>query len=333
MNKSIFTDSDINCLVILGPTAVGKTALAVRLAEHFGSEILSADSRQVYRGLDIGSGKDLNEYTVPYHLIDITDLSVEYSVFDYQRDFYRAFSAVRDKGKLPILAGGTGLYLDAVVRGYDMKRVPENPALREKLAALNMDELCALLYRLKKEAGTEAHNTTDTENRARLLRAIEIETYNAEHCVPQAAEKAAPVRPEVKAFIIGTTFPRDMLRSFIRKRLKERLDGGMIEEVENLHRRAPGLKEGASWERLERLGLEYRFIADYLQGRIESREELETKLGIAIGRFAKRQETWFRGMQKKGAVIHWLEHDGSREDCSVERRFEKALSLLNSLRA
>lgn len=331
MNKSVFTDSYKNCLVILGPTAVGKTALAVRLAEYFGGEILSADSRQVYRGLDIGSGKDLDEYTVPYHLIDITDLSIEYSVFDYQRDFYKAFAQVLQKGKTPLIAGGTGLYLDAVIRGYNMKRVSENPALREKLSALDMDELCALLYELKKQAGTEVHNTTDTENRARLVRAIEIETYNAEYSLAENKENAGALHPKVKPFIIGTTFPRDMLRSFIRKRLKVRLDSGMIEEVEKLHRCAPGLKKGASWERLERLGLEYRFIADYLQGRISSREELETKLGIAIGQFAKRQETWFRGMQKKGVDIRWLEHNGSREDCSVERRFEKILVLLNTV--
>ncbi|MGI5173688.1 tRNA (adenosine(37)-N6)-dimethylallyltransferase MiaA [Treponema sp. OMZ 840] len=335
MDKSIFTESDINCLVVLGPTAVGKTALAVRLAEHFNAEILSADSRQVYRGLDIGSGKDLDEYTVPYHLIDITDLSVEYSVFDYQRDFYTAFNTVRQKEKVPLIAGGTGLYLDAVIRVYDMKRVPENPVLREKLSSLHMDELCALLYTLKQEAGTEVHNTTDTETRARLIRAIEIETYNAEHKEKKANaedenKKAAALHPLVKPLIIGTTFPRDMLRAAIRKRLKARLAGGMIEEVENLHRTAPGLTEGASWERLERLGLEYRFIAEYIQGRITSREELETKLGIAIGQFAKRQETWFRGMQKKGVHIHWLEHNGTHEDCSVECRFEQSLRLLRS---
>ncbi|WP_428771095.1 tRNA (adenosine(37)-N6)-dimethylallyltransferase MiaA [Treponema sp. HNW] len=333
MNKSILSDSDINCLVILGPTAVGKTGLAVRLAEHFTGEILSADSRQVYRGLDIGSGKDLNEYTVPYHLIDITDLSVEYSVFEYQRDFYNAFREVLQKGTLPVIAGGTGLYLDAVIRSYDMKRVPENTALREKLSALTMEELILILSDLKKQAGVQVHNTTDTESRTRLIRAIEIETYNAAAPLEKSEKKAGPLRPEIKPFIIGTTFPRDMLRDAIRKRLKIRLDTGMIEEVEKLHRCAPGLSKGASWERLERLGLEYRFIAEYLQGRIKAREELETRLGIAIGQFAKRQETWFRGMQKKGVDIHWLDHNGSREDCSVERRFEKTLALLNTLRA
>jgi len=321
-----------NCLVILGPTAVGKTALAVRLAEYFGAEILSADSRQVYRGLDIGSGKDLNEYTVPYHLIDITDLSVEYSVFNYRQDFYAVFSELTKRGVLPIIAGGTGLYLDAVIRGYDMKPVPENPALRERLNGLSMDDLCALLQTLKTEAGIQLHNTTDTQNRKRLIRAIEIETFNAENGAvdrerqPLQNVTASPVKP----FVIGTTFPRDMLRASIRRRLKERLAGGMIEEVENLHRSAPGLPGGASWERLERLGLEYRFISEYIQGRIGSREELETKLGIAIGQFAKRQETWFRGMEKKGVYIHRLEHDGSAQSLSIDRRFEQCLKLISS---
>ena len=167
---------NVNCLVVLGPTAVGKTALAVRLAEHFGGEILSCDSRQVYRGLDIGSGKDLCEYTVPYHLIDITDLSKEYSVFDYQKDFYRAFADVISRGKLPVIAGGTGLYIDSVVRSYHMQCVPENTELRKRLAYLSDEKLIVLLRDLKRFAGSDLHNSTDITQRKRLIRAIEIET-------------------------------------------------------------------------------------------------------------------------------------------------------------
>lgn len=202
-------------------------------------------------------------------------------------------------------------------------------ALREKLAALSMDDLTALLYKLKAAAGSKVHNSTDTLNRTRLVRAVEIETYNAEQTALRQVPQPEPQRT-IHPFIVGTTFPRDMLRSRIRKRLKSRLENGMIEETEALHRCAPGLSEGASWERLERLGLEYRFVSQYLRGLITSREELETKLGIAIGQFAKRQETWFRGMEKKGVRIHWLEHDGSEKDCSVERRFEQIVRLLQT---
>lgn len=339
---------NVNCLVVLGPTAVGKTALAVRLAEHFGGEILSCDSRQVYRGLDIGSGKDLCEYTVPYHLIDITDLSKEYSVFDYQKDFYRAFADVISRGKLPVIAGGTGLYIDSVVRSYHMQCVPENTELRKRLAYLSDEKLIVLLRDLKRFAGSDLHNSTDITQRKRLIRAIEIETYNAEsgeaktqtNCVGNTeAKKQSNITrssnksgiAEVRPFILGTSFPRDMLRRFIRRRLKERMQNGLIEEVENLHRNAPGMADGVSWECFDRLGLEYRFVSQFLQKgdfSKQAKEELETRLGIAIGQFAKRQETWFRGMEKKGVVIHHLAHDGSEKDCSVERRFAYALVLL-----
>jgi len=351
---ALILPENVNCLVVLGPTAVGKTALAVRLAEHFGGEILSCDSRQVYRGLDIGSGKDLCEYTVPYHLIDITDLSKEYSVFDYQKDFYRAFADVISRGKLPVIAGGTGLYIDSVVRSYHMQCVPENTELRKRLAYLSDEKLIVLLRDLKRFAGSDLHNSTDITQRKRLIRAIEIETYNAEfantktqtNCVGNTeAEKQsggtralndtqAPNKsstPEVRPFILGTSFPRDMLRRFIRRRLKERMQNGLIEEVENLHRSAPGMADGVSWERFDRLGLEYRFVSQFLQKgdfSKQAKEELETRLGIAIGQFAKRQETWFRGMEKKGVVIHHLAHDGSEKDCSVEQRFAYALVLL-----
>ncbi len=308
-----------NCLVVLGPTAVGKTALAVTLAEHFSAEILSADSRQVYKGLNIGSGKDLNEYTVPYHLIDITDLSCEYSVYDYQSDFNKAFLDITNRGVLPIVAGGTGMYLDAIIRGYNLVKVPTNEVLRETLLGKSMEELAGILISLKEKVGKTVHNDTDLTEHHRLLRAIEIETFeqSGNSIENQTIEKKVDIIP----LIIGTTFPRDMLRANIKKRLISRLEEGMIEEVEALHKTY-------SWERLERLGLEYRFISEFLQGKIATKEELINLLYIAIGQFAKRQETWYRGMVKKGVTINWLPHDGSKKDCEKFVRFEYALDII-----
>ncbi len=312
---------DYNCLVVLGPTAVGKTALAVKLAEYFKGEILSADSRQVYNGLNIGSGKDLNEYTVPYHLIDITDLSKEYSVYDYQSDFHKAFLDITKRSVFPIVAGGTGMYLDAIIRGYNLVKVPTNEALRESLLGKSMEELVSILIALKEKTGKTVHNDTDLTEHHRLIRAIEIETFEQSGQVVenQTIEKKANIKP----LIIGTTFPRDMLRSNIKKRLVSRLEEGMIEEVEDLHKTY-------SWERLERLGLEYRFISEYLQGKIATKEEMTEKLYIAIGQFAKRQETWYRGMVKKGVTIHWLPHDGSKKDCEKQTRFNYTLDIINN---
>ncbi len=310
-----------NCLVVLGPTAVGKTALAVMLGEHFSGEILSADSRQVYKGLNIGSGKDLNEYTVPYHLIDITDLSNEYSVYDYQSDFHQAFSNIIGRNVLPIIAGGTGMYLDAIIRGYNLVKVPTNESLRESLLGKSMEELVDILISLKAKSGKTVHNDTDLTEHHRLLRAIEIETFEQTGCTVE--EQAFEKKIDVKPFIIGTTFPRDMLRANIKKRLVSRLEEGMIEEVENLHK-------DYSWERLERLGLEYRFISEFLQGKIATKQEMIDKLYIAIGQFAKRQETWYRGMIKKGVEINWLPHDGSKKDCEKLTRFEYALEIIKN---
>lgn len=319
MSQKVFP-SNANCLVVLGPTAVGKTALAVKLAEYFNSEIISADSRQTYKGLDIGSGKDLSEYTVAYHLIDIVDLSTEYSVYDYQSDFHTAFSEIIERNKLPIIAGGTGMYLDAIIRGYNLVKVPTNEALRNELLGKTMDELTVVLENLKRQANAKLHNDTDITERHRLLRAIEIETFNQSGEVSTSCEMVE--RPHINPFVIGTTFPRDMLRANIKRRLYSRLDEGMIEEVENLHKLY-------SWERLERLGLEYRFISEFLQGRIATKQEMIDNLYIAIGQFAKRQETWYRGMERKGVKINWLPHDGSKKDCGVDIRFEYALKLIS----
>lgn len=319
---SDITSSDVsnckyNCLVVLGPTAVGKTALAVKLAEKFSGEIISADSRQVYRGLDIGSGKDICEYTVPYHLIDVTDLSIEYSVFDYQKDFYKVFSEMQSRKVLPVICGGTGMYLDSIVRGYDLITVPENQELRKTLAGKSIDELVDILKSEKKDL----HNKTDLEERHRLIRAIEIAAYEK---TPEAKieKEKMPTRPDIRPFIIGTTFPRDIVRKRVRQRLTDRIKEGMIEEVRNLH------EQGFSWERMERLGLEYRYVSEFLQGKIKTDAELYDGLAIAIGQFVKRQETWFRGMEKKGVKINWLSHNGTNAECTAQNRFEVAMKLL-----
>ena len=281
-----------NCITVLGATATGKTSLAVALAKRFGGEILSAENRQVYRGLDIGSGKDLAEYgTIPCHLIDITGLETEYSVFDYQQDFYREFASLLERDALPVISGGTGMYLDSILRSYRFERVPENPVLRAELESCSMTELEFRLRRLKEYI----HNTTDLETRERLVRAIEIAEHNADKkdaCVPPT---------DVRSLVIGIRFERTELRSRIEKRLDARIAEGLVAEVEGLH------SQGYSWERLERLGLEYRLTAELLQKKIPDAITWRDTLFREICRFAKRQETWFRGMERKGVEIHWIE--------------------------
>ncbi len=298
-----------NCVVLLGPTAVGKTSLGVRIADHFGWDIISADSRQVYKGLDLGSGKDIAEYTVqhtqpdgtviqkqiPYHLIDITTLDSEYNVYNFQSDFYSLFDSFTSQKKVPFVVGGTGMYIDSVVRQYELVSVPDNPDFRSELEKKSLDELADMLRRIK----PNLHNVSDLANKERVIHAIEIQTYllSDEY---KAFKEAHPDNRKINALVIGTTIPRERLRENITKRLKERFDAGMIEEVENLH------KQGYSWERMEALGLEYRFISQYLEGKIADKESLFEGLNHAIHQFAKRQETWFRGMEKKGVIIHWL---------------------------
>ena len=310
-----------NCLMVLGPTACGKTSLAVKLADTLNGEIISADSRQVYCGLDIGSGKDLCEFqlkqqdgsikAVPYHLIDVVSLPKEYSVYDYQQDAYKAISEVFSKNKMPVIVGGTGMYLDALVRGYDLIQVPTNEKLRLELSGKSIEELVVVL----KEKKGDLHNSTDITERHRLIRAIEIADFSeSENAAIQKAKM--PPRPNINPFILGTTFPRDVLRSNIKKRLRARLKEGMIEEVQKIH------DSGIEWNRLERLGLEYRFVSEYLQGKISSMDDLFTKLNIAIGQFAKRQETWFRGMERKGVKIHWIEPG------SLDARFSDAMKII-----
>jgi tRNA dimethylallyltransferase len=283
-----------NLLTILGPTASGKTRLAVALACELGGEIISADSRQVFRGMDIGSGKDLHEYgDVPYHLIDILESGTEFSVFAFQRLFRDAFEDIAARGRLPILCGGTGLYLDAVLRGYRMVEVPEDPILRAELEDLGADELAALLRELK----PEQHNTSDLLERSRTVRAIEIARFEAEHAGQE--EPAAEIRP----LTIGIRWERSELRQRITERLRLRLESGMIEDVERLH------EGGVDWNRLDYYGLEYRYIGAFLQGKL-NRNDMFQRLNSAIHDFAKRQENWFRKMEKNGVVINWVEGAG-----------------------
>ncbi|MBN2646094.1 MAG: tRNA (adenosine(37)-N6)-dimethylallyltransferase MiaA [Desulfuromonadaceae bacterium] len=283
-----------NLLVVLGPTASGKTALAVEAAKLLNGEIISADSRQVYRGMDLGTGKDLQEYGhVPYHLIDIVDPGHEFNLFAFQHHFDSAFHQIRQRGCLPILCGGSGLYLDAVLSGYVLTEAPPDPALRAELEQENLDVLRRRLLALQ----PQQHNRTDLEDRERLIRAIEI--ARAQNSAPPPAP-----RPELVPLIFGIHWPRPQLRQRIVKRLRQRLDQGMVAEVEQLH------TQGVSWTTLEFYGLEYRFIAQYLQQQLNYNDMVQ-KLASAIQQFAKRQDTWFRRMERQGTCIHWL--DGTQQ--------------------
>lgn len=281
-----------NLLVILGPTASGKTQLGVELARRLSGEIISADSRQVYRGMDIGTGKDLAEYgDIPYHIIDIVDPGFEFNVFEFQRCFQRVFAHIVNRGKLPVMVGGTGMYLESVLNRYRFVEVPENADLRRELSAFSDEELAERL----KRANPRLHNTTDLLERGRLVRAIEIAEY-------EDSREPLPL-PELAPMIFGIRWERPVLRQRITDRLKARLEQGMIEEIEQLHR------SGIHYETLEFYGLEYRFVAKYLKGEL-NRNDMFQKLNSAIHDFAKRQETWFRRMEKYGVIIHWVNGAG-----------------------
>jgi tRNA dimethylallyltransferase len=281
-----------NLLVILGPTASGKTRVAVQVARARGGEIISADSRQVYRGMDIGTGKDLEEYgSVPYHLIDIVEPGYEFNVFEFQRRFGEAFREIRSRGHLPLMVGGTGMYLDSVLDRYPLIEVPENLVLRQELAAASNADLAARLQ----QVNPKLHNTTDLLDRHRLIRAIEIAEF-------QRADQDIPLLPELSPLVFGIKWAREVLWRRITQRLKERLCHGLIEEVDRLH------KNGVPWETLEFYGLEYRFVAQFLKGTL-NRNDMFQKLNSAIHQLAKRQETWFRRMERRGISIHWVEGD------------------------
>ena len=300
----------MNLLTILGPTAIGKTKLAALLASELSGEIISADSRQVYQGMDIGTGKDLDEYTVkgksiPYHLIDIKKAGEEYNVFDFQQDFYKAYTQITLRRNQPILCGGTGLYLEAALASNKMIEVPRNSALRKELAVLNQQELNLELRKLE----PELHNETDSTKIDRTIRAIEILTYKKEHPIPAKS-------PVVSSTIIGLKLERTLIRERIEIRLNERLTSGMIEEVECL------IRKGLSHEKLFYYGLEYRFISKYLRQEM-AYEEMQVKLLQAIRKFAKKQMTWYRRMEKKGQKIHWID-----AGLSDQEKLNQALNLV-----
>jgi len=282
-------------LTILGPTASGKTPLAAALALEVGGEIISADSRQVYRRMDIGTGKDLADYRgVPYHLIDICEPGTKYNLFQYQQDFFDAYQDIVRRGRRPILCGGTGLYIEAVLKGYHLSPVPQNAELRARLEGRPLPELTEMLRQLKARTGSAMHNTTDVDSAQRAIRAIEIETYNLEHPMPLRE------LPPIDSLIVGVSIDRDLRREKITRRLRSRLDEGMADEVRRL------LDEGIAPEDLIYYGLEYRYVTEYVLGRLSS-DEMFHQLETAIHQFAKRQMTWFRGMERRGFTIHWID--------------------------
>ena len=285
--------SKTNLLVIIGPTASGKTTRAVDVARHINGEIISADSRQIYKGMDIGTGKDLEEYEgVPYHLIDICPAGYKYNLYEYLKDFNESYNKIQINGHFPILCGGTGLYVESVLNGLELPRVPENLELRASLAGKSLSELTSILSTMK-----TLHNVTDVDTVKRAIRAIEIQTYYKEH--PQEAITVTP-RPINDAVIVGIDIDRENRRKRISKRLHARLDEGMVDEIKSL------IDSGVSPEDLIYYGLEYKFITQYVIGQL-SYDEMVSQLEIAIHQFAKRQMTWFRGMEKRrGFKINWL---------------------------
>ncbi|MBM6963670.1 tRNA (adenosine(37)-N6)-dimethylallyltransferase MiaA [Phocaeicola plebeius] len=292
-------------ITILGPTASGKTPLAVALAARLKTEIISGDSRQVYRRMDLGTGKDLSDYVVdgykvPYHLIDIVEPGYKYNVFEYQRDFLVAYEDIKARGLLPILCGGTGMYLESILKGYRLLPVPENKELRESLASKSLEELTDILSRYKK-----LHNSTDVDTVKRAIRAIEIEEYYLTQDVN------ARSFPEIHSLIVGVDIDRDLRRQKITNRLKKRLQEGMVDEVKAL------LKEGINPDDLIYYGLEYKYLTLYAVGKL-SYDEMFSQLEIAIHQFAKRQMTWFRGMERRGFQIHWIDAEAPLNE-NVER--------------
>ena len=301
--KTIRRKNNVDIITVLGPTACGKTGFAVALAHALDAEIISADSRQVYRRMDLGTGKDLDDYTfcddegnkvcVPYHLIDIVEPGTKYNLYRYQQDFLEAYNDIRSRGKRVVVCGGTGLYLESIVRGYQISEVPKNEALRQSLEGKSLDELTAMLAELKARSGAVMHNTTDVDTCKRAIRAIEIETHNLENPLPNRDF------PRLTSLNIGLDIPRDLRRQRISERLKARLDAGMLDEIRAL------LAEGIPAEDLIYYGLEYKYLTLHVIGQL-TYDEMFTQLETAIHQFAKRQMTWFRGMEKRGSEIHWI---------------------------
>ena len=308
--KIVELNSLYDLLVVTGPTASGKTSLAAFIAQMVGGEIISADSRQVYRGMNLGTGKDYDDYKVdgiriPYHLIDIAEPGYKYNVFEYQRDFIKVYSDLKKRKVFPVVCGGSGMYADSIITGYKMFEVPADSGLRIELEKKPIEELREILSTLK-----SLHNITDLDSKKRVIRAIEIEHSN------RNKRKQSSVFPEVRALLVGILFDRETRRKRISERLKQRLDSGMVEEVKNL------IDRGINAETLIYYGLEYKFITLYLTGKTNY-QEMVRDLETAIHQFAKRQMTWFRGMERRGIKIHWIEGELPME--------EKVKSVLDKL--
>lgn len=290
--NTIFILSDL--ITIIGPTASGKTPFAAELAYNIDGEIISGDSRQVYRHMDLGTGKDLDEYTIrdkkiDYHLIDIKDPGYKYTLFHFQEDFYEAFHNIKDRNKTPILCGGTGLYIESVLKGYNLSKVPKNEKLREELQKKSLEELTQILSNHKR-----LHNKTDLENKRRIIRAIEIAMFE------ETYKNEADENKKLDSLIIGLSIDREVRRNKISQRLKTRLEEGMVKEVKDI------LDKGVSPEDLIYYGLEYKYVTQFVLGEL-TYEEMFSKLEIAIHQFAKRQMTWFRGMERRGFKINWID--------------------------
>lgn len=302
----------MNLIAVLGPTAGGKTSFAAHLAAQLNTEVISADSRQIYRGMDLGTGKDLKDYVVDgkqvkCHLTDIVDAGVKYNLFEYQKEFFKVFVDMQNRNLIPVLCGGTGLYLESAVRNYKLIDVPQNPQLRQDLEKYSLQELKNKLAEMK-----TLHNNTDTDTKKRAIRAIEIETFIKQN------PKIIPQYPEIKPLIFGIKNPRDVERKKIAFRLEERLNEGMVEEIETL------LKNGVPEETLIYYGLEYKFVTLYVTGKLKF-DEMKQLLEIAICQFAKRQMTWFRRMERLGMQINWI--DGQ---LPMDKKISFALDIFNS---
>jgi tRNA dimethylallyltransferase len=299
-----------NLIAVTGPTATGKTSLAAQIAKRFNGEVISADSRQVYRRMNLGTGKDYSDYIVndipvPVHLIDIMEPGYQYSVYEFQRDFFRVFSDLQNRGKMPVLCGGSGMYLNAVLRAYRLNEVPRNEDLRKSFRDMSLDELSRLLSTMK-----SLHNITDLDTPERAVRAIEIATYYREH-------SGIPDVPRINALVLGLIYDRAVERKRITERLKNRMKQGMVEEVKNL------LESGIPAEKLIYYGLEYRFITRYLLGELDY-STMFRLLNTAIHQFAKRQRTWFRKMEREGTKVHWIPGD-----LTLEEKLEIVTRLLD----
>lgn len=298
-------------ITIIGPTASGKTAFACHLAHTLHTEIISGDSRQVYRSMDIGTGKDLSDYVIngkniPYHLIDIREAGDKYNIFEYQHDFYNVYTDIKNRDRLPILCGGSGLYVESVLRGYSLVNVPENKELRSKYADYSLQALTQIL-----ESYKTLHNKTDVDTAQRAIRAIEIEEYKKAHPLEQNEF------PRLNSLVIGVDIDRELRRKKISKRLKARLEDGMIEEIKDI------LSQGVKPDDLIYYGLEYKYVTLYILGQL-SYEDMYSQLEIAIHQFAKRQMTWFRGMEKRGIHIHWI-----NAELSMKEKIDKTKLLIN----